>query len=105
MSKDYDLKKEWERAKKQLIAFSKEATVLAKKGEKELAKISKKGKLQIDSSAAALKKEHLFYLIGREYIKAKCPGKKSAKMKKLVLDLEKINTEIKSISKKMKNVK
>ena len=35
MSSNFDYKKEWEKTKKQLIKFGKEASVLAKKGEEE----------------------------------------------------------------------
>jgi len=102
MSQNYDFKKEWEMTKKNLIKFSVEAAEIAKKGEKELIKFSQKSKLQIDSAASTLKKEKLFYLIGKEYAKAKRPDKPSVKLTKLMEELKQVDGELKALKSKLK---
>ena len=102
MKKQYDFKKEWEKTKVQLHKFSKEAARMAKKGEDELVKFSKKGKLHIDSTAVSLKKEHLYYLIGKEYSKIKDPGEQSPSMKKLIGELHKVEKEQRSVQSSIK---
>jgi hypothetical protein len=97
MKKQINFQKEWEKTKSQLMKFSEQAVILAKKGEKEVVKLSRRGKLHIDSSAATLKKDRLFFLIGREYVKSKCPGEHSAAMKKHLAELHKINAELRNI--------
>jgi len=101
----YDFKKEWEKTKIQLIKFSKEAAEIAKKGEDELKKFTKKSKLQIDTTAAHLKKEKLFYLIGKEYATAKKANTVSVKLKKLMGDYNKVDKEEKTLLAKMKKPK
>jgi len=105
MKAKYDLKKEWPRLKKELVRVSQEAMNLAKKGEKEIVKISKKGKLHVDVTALTVKKEQLFHLIGKEYVKGKCPPAQTPKIKKLVSELNKLNREITGLRKKIKTGK
>jgi len=105
MSKQYNFKKEWEITKKKLIQFSKEAAQVAKKGEKELIKFSRKGKLHVDSTAIHLKKEHLYYLIGKEYVKQKNSAQPTAALKKLIEEYRKIHREQFSLKKKIRNFK
>lgn len=102
MGKQYDLKKEWPKIKKELVRISREAIKLAKKGEKELIKISYRGKLQIDSTALNLKREHIFHLIGKEYVKSDCPEIQTPKLKKLVLEVKKIDKHIAVLKRKIK---
>ena len=64
----YDFKKEWEKTKNQLTKFSKEAARVAKKGEEELIKFSRQSKLHVNATAISLKKEKLYYMIGKEYM-------------------------------------
>lgn len=103
MTKQFDYKKEWEKTKRQLAKFSKEATEIAKKGEKELVKFSKKGKLHVDSTSVSLKKEHLYYLIGKEYCGLKNPEVPSAKLKKYLAEVKKADREQKQLKKKIVN--
>ncbi|MCD4779293.1 MAG: hypothetical protein K8S27_01920 [Candidatus Omnitrophica bacterium] len=101
--KQFDLSKEWEMTKKHLRVFSKEAVELAKKGEKELIKFSKIGKLHVDNTAVSIKKEKLYYQIGKEYVKSKGEPQKNEELKKLVdalKNLDKEQTVIKSRIKK-----
>lgn len=105
MKDNYDFKKEWERTKKQLVKLGKEATELAHKGEKEIIKISKKGKLHIDKTALNLKKERLYYSIGKEYVGLKDANRPTAKLKKLVEDLKKTVKEERALARKLKTKK
>jgi len=92
-----EFKTDWEKTKKQLKRFTEEAAKLTKQGEKELIKFSKISKLHFDSTAIALKKEKLYYLIGKEYVSSKAPSK-SENLKKLI-------DEVKAIEKDQKNIK
>jgi len=65
MSGRYDFKGEWEKTRVQLAKFSKEAAKVAKRGEEELIKFSRQGKLHVDSTAMSLRREKLYYLIGK----------------------------------------
>ena len=98
----YDIKKEWPRLKKELIRVSQEAVDLAKKGEKELVKITQTGKMHVDSTALTLKKEHLLYLIGKEYVQAKCPCEPTSSLKKLLNEVDHVDKQMASLKKKMK---
>lgn len=102
MSEQYDFKKEWPKIKKKLMDVSQEAVVLAKKGEAELIKFSQKSKLHVDVAALNLKKEKLFYQIGKEYVRAKYPAEKTAKIKGLADELEGIVREEKVLQRKIK---
>ena len=105
MSKEHDFKKDWEKARKQLNLVGKEAMVLAKKGEQEFVKFSHRGKLHLESTAIDLKREQLYYLVGKEYVKAKAPAQPTAAMTKLFDKLEKIDKEQKAVRNKLKNIK
>lgn len=99
----FDLKKEWERTKVQLQKFSQEAAVLAKKGEKELLEFSRKGKLQLDSTAIGLKIERLYYMIGKEYVKNRRASKAtSTELDKLIKDITKLEKDHKQLQVKMR---
>ena len=100
--RQFDFKKEWGRTKDQLIQFSRKAAKVAKKGEEELIKFSRQSKLHFDSTAATLKKEHLYHLIGKEYAGLKNPAKPSASLKKLVEELRTIEKEQRVIHRKIK---
>ncbi len=102
MPAQYDFKKEWEKTRSQLAKFSKEAAKVAKKGEKELIEFSKKSKLHVDSTAISLKKEHLYYLIGKEYTKENAPAQPTAKLTKLMNELKKADKEQRALGRKLK---
>ena len=102
MAKKYDFKKEWPRIKKELVRVSKEAMVLAKKGEEQLVKVTKRGKLHVDDAALGLKMEHIYLQVGKEYVKSKCAETKTPKLKKLLNDLAKIEKEKQALGKKIK---
>ncbi len=91
--------------KKKFSKFSKEAVVLAKKGEKEFVRLSKEGKLHVDSATVGIKKEHLLYLVGKEYVRLGCPGAKSAKLKKFMKELEDLKKKDLALKRTLKKVK
>ncbi len=105
MPKEHDFSKDWEKAKKQLNQLSKEAVVLAKKGEQEFMKFSHRGKLHLESTSIDLKREQLYYLIGKEYVKANAPAQPTEAITKLLGELEKINKEQKTVRAELKNIK
>lgn len=104
MSDQYDLKKEWPKIKEKLIAMSKEAVVLAKKGEEQLVTFSKQGRLRIDSTALSLKKDRLFVRIGKVYVKFQKDGGQSAQMKKLLAELVQLEKEERMVKRRLKTV-
>ena len=103
--KGYDFKKEWPKVKKQLTQFSKEAMVVVKKGEKEIVRLSKEGKLRVDATSLGLKKEHLFYLIGKECVRTESKNIKNPKLKKLFGELKAINKQLRTLNLKIKTAK
>ena len=102
MKVKYDFKKEWPKTKKKLMTLSQDALDLVKKGEEKLMQLSQEGKLRLDAGTLGLKKEQILYLIGKEYIKSKCPGDKSAKMNKLISELNGVERKIKVLNTKIK---
>ena len=105
MADKHDYRKDWEKTKKQLLKFSKEAMEVVKKGEEELIKLTKKSKFHIDSTAISLKKEKLYYLIGKEYVKAEKGPKGKEKIKKLVSESKAADKEWKELKEKIKKNK
>jgi hypothetical protein len=101
----YDFKKEWEKTRAQLTKFSAEAAKVAKKGEVELIKFSRLSKMHVDATAISLKKEKLYYMIGKEYMQAKDLEGESPKLAKLVTELKKANQEQSALKRKLKTVK
>ena len=104
MSKQPDFKEELGKAKEQLAKFGKEAVDLAKKGEKEFVKFSRRSKLQLDSTAMDLKREQLYYLIGREYVRASAPERPTENLVKFLGEIEKINDGQKKLRVKLKSI-
>ena len=102
MPGQYHLKDEFEKTKNQLNKFSQEISKMAKKGEEEFVKLSRRSKLHIDSTTLTLKKEHLYYLIGREYSKLKDKGQPSDALKEFLAELEATDKEQKALQKKLK---
>lgn len=63
-----DLKKFFEKAKNKMQQLGKESRVWIKKGEVELSRLSKIGKLEIDIVNLNIKKEKLFKDIGKRVV-------------------------------------
>jgi hypothetical protein len=102
MDEGYDFKKEWPKIKKELQKVSGEAVKILKKGEEEVVKYSRLGKIHVDSAALRLKKEHLFHMIGKEYLVSGCSCEPSAKMKKYLAEHEKIEKQLKALDQGLK---
>ena len=89
-----------EKAKEQLKKLSREASILARKGEKELIKLSVRGKLHLDSTTTHFKLEHLCYLIGKEYVTHL--GRRTSRMTQLVEEHQKLAREENALKAKLK---
>ena len=98
-----DLKKDWRKVQEHLQQFKKDLSKIAQKGEKELKKLSHRSLLQVDSAALSLKKEHLLYLIGKEYATLRKPPILTDKLRELFQELNQLKKEHKLISKKIKS--
>ena len=103
--KKTDVNKSLEDIKKQLAKFGSDAMRLAKQGEKEIVRLSKEGKLRMDATTLGVKKEHLFYLIGKEYVRSGCPGDKNLKLKKIISELNAADKKEKLLKKSIRKVK
>ena len=97
-----EFKKEWPKIKKQLLQVSEQAVDLVKKGEKEVVQLSKRGKLQVDLTSLGLKKEHLYYQIGKELVKTKHLGSHTATLTDLIEDLKDVEKQEKALRKRIK---
>ncbi len=82
MRKQYDFKEEWEKTKKQLSGISKGTM-----------KLANKGKLHMDVAALNLKKEHLYHLIGKEYVSLTNPIVPSEKLNEYLREFRKVEKE------------
>ena len=102
MKDEFDFKKEWEKTKDQLSILSQEASKWAKKGEKEFLQLSHRSKLHLDSTAVNLKREHLYYLIGREYSRLKNHTRPTSKLTELMAELRSVNKEYAHLSQELK---
>jgi len=98
----HDFRKDWNKIKESLMAMSQEAKVLAKKGEQELVKFSKKSKLHIDVTSLGLKKEKLFYQIGKEYVKTRKAAQPSEKMTQMLDELAQIEKQERQLKRQIK---
>ena len=102
MTQQQFFQKEWPKIKRELLRVSQEAMTLAKKGEVQLRHISHQGKLQFDVAALALKKEHLFFQIGQEFIKSEYPGPHSPQIRRLLNEFHKIEKQQQVIRRKIR---
>lgn len=100
--KKIDIQKEaakiWEQAKKSLKELGQSTVTLAQKGEKEVVKASKIGKLQLDVVSLSLKKENVFRQVGKKICDAhvKKTDLQSVKLTALLSQFDKLNNQIKS---------
>jgi hypothetical protein len=103
-----DFHKEMEKVMAQLQSswqkISKNAGELAKKGEHELVRASKVGKLQVEVVGLNLEKEKIYYEMGKKV--AKDGGADVAASVKPFLDkIKKIDSDIRSKNKKISMIK
>ena len=90
------------KAAEHIAKFSQKALKLEKRLGKEFVRISKKGKAHLDFTALHLKKEHLIYLIGREYINSNFVSYHSKHTKKLIEEYKKVSKELKFLEKNLR---
>ncbi|MEI8011128.1 MAG: hypothetical protein WCI27_01415 [Candidatus Omnitrophota bacterium] len=98
-----DFMQDWSKIKEQLLDYSQQAVVMAKKGEEQLLKFSHKGVMHLDATALRLKKESLYHSIGQEYIRAKCPSTPTLKLKRLIEEFNKLEQERKALAKQLRS--
>ncbi len=70
-----EIKKIWDRTKKNLLKLGQETVKLAKKGEKEIVRASKIGRLQLDILGIKRKREILCRQIGAKVVVLDAEGK------------------------------
>ena len=92
-----EVKKFWDRAVKGLKTLGDEAAELAKRGEEEVIKASKKGKLRLDIVGLKRKKEEKFKEMGANVYKLGIERKiDQPSVRKLSQEIKKIEGDIKT---------
>ncbi len=93
-----EVSKIWQQAKQNLKDLGHKTMKLAQKGEKEVVRASKIGKLQLDVVSINLKKENIFRQAGKKVYQqhSKKGEVKSAKLTSLFNQADKLNQQIKS---------
>ncbi len=100
--KKVDIQKEvaniWQEAKKNLKLLGQRTLKLAQKGEKEVVRASKLGKLQLDIVSINLKKENVFRQTGKKVYEVHSMKNplESAKLTSLFSQIDKLNQQIKA---------
>ncbi|NQT21840.1 MAG: hypothetical protein HQ579_00195 [Candidatus Omnitrophica bacterium] len=105
-----DFHNEMNKVMKQLKAnfkrFGKDASIFAKKGEKEIVKASKIGRVQLDIISLNIQKEKLYYEIGKKVAALRTGGEKAAiAVKPYLQKLRKIETNIRSKKREISGIK
>lgn len=100
-AKKKDFEKMFRDTKNQLVKLSGETMELLKKGEKEVVKASGKAKINFEIMLLKVKKEQLYYLIGKEAVKKG----KTAKVAKLIKEVKDMSNQITAQKKQLKKVK
>ena len=101
--KKKEFEKMWKDSKKYLKQASKDTLVLLKKGEKQVAELSGKGKLNFEVMLLKAKKEQIYYSLGKGAVsflnnKPQVP----AKLKKFLRQLSSIDDQIKKNQRMLK---
>ena len=99
-----------DQAKTMFTQFGKELNILAKRGEKEIVKASKAGKIQLDIVSLNMQKEKLYYDAGKKIFSVNTKKKLDIpefetyfkKMRKLETDTRKKKREISRVKKNRK---
>jgi len=94
-----NIEKMWPGVKKQLYKVGKDALELAKYGEDKVKKLSKKSKLQFEIVTLQLKREQLYYRLGKET--NSLLSKDVIKNKKLLS----IHNQIRDLNKRLSSIK
>lgn len=95
----------WKRTRKDLDTVISEASKLIKKGEKEVKEISEKSRLKLEIMNLKLKREKLYYTLGKS-VAGTSPSKwsQSKKIEKVLSDIKKLNREIAKKEKQIKSI-
>ncbi len=93
-----EVSKIWQEAKDNLRSLGQRTLKLAQKGEKEVVRASKIGKLQLDIVSINLKKENTFRQIGKKAYEMHIKKKEiaSAKLTSLFNQIDKANHQIRA---------
>ena len=100
--KKMDISKEvakiWQEAKENLKALAQRTIKLAQKGEKEVVRASRVGKLQLDIVSINLRKENVFRQVGKKAyeIHSRKSEIEPAKLTSLFNQVDKLNQQIKA---------
>jgi vacuolar-type H+-ATPase subunit H len=90
-----DFNKIWQETKEQLVQLSKDTTDFLKRGEEEISKVSGQAKKNFENMVLKLKKEQLFYFVGKEAYKLlKNKRVPKASLKKLIEEVKNIDKQI-----------
>jgi len=91
----------WKNSKKDFQNMTKETSKLLKKGEAAFKDVSKKSQVKLEEISATLKKEKLYYQLGKATAStAKNKWAKSKKMNSIVKEIASLNRIIKKAKKK-----
>jgi len=109
--KKIDIPKEvakiWQEAKVSLKELGQRTMKLAQKGEKEVVRASKIGKLQLDVVSINLKKENVFRQAGKKAYEMHANKKEiqSSKLTSLFNQVDKLNQQVKGKKSKIARIK
>lgn len=97
----------WQEAKENLKVLGQRTMKLAQKGEKEVVRASRIGKLQLDIVGLNLKKENVFRQAGKKVCEmhSKKSGIESAKLLPLFKQIDKLSHQINSKKAKINKLK
>lgn len=111
VKKKVDIQKEvakiWQEAKDNLKELGQKTMALAQRGEKEVVRASKTGKLQLDIVSLNLKKENIFRQAGKKAYEmhSKKGEITSAKLSSLFSQVDKLNQQVKAKKTKIAKLK
>lgn len=111
VKKRLDVSKEvtriWQEAKENLKALGQRTMKLAQRGEKEVVRASKIGKLQLDIVSDNLKKENVFRQVGKKAyeVHAKKGSVSSEKLISLFNQIDKLNHQVRAKKAKIAKLK
>lgn len=102
-----EVTKIWQQTKESLKELGQKTISLAQKGEKEVVRASKVGKLQLDIVTINLKKENIFRLVGKKAheMHSKKRHIESTKLTSLFSQVDKLNQQIKAKKAKIARLK
>lgn len=95
----------WEKTKVALKKLGHETVIIAKKGEKEVLKATRAGKLQVDILSKKNKKDNVFRQMGKKTYELSKAGKlEQASLSVLVKEIDAIDGQIHTMSQNIKKI-